>query len=130
MWRKHEVVAGDYAFHSNAEESIFSELQRRGLTTSLTTQKGFEFNLELDGVHGTEVDDYWGSPYNYAVFIDGPHHLKLRQERKDELITKALERRGIKVDRFLYKPPLRKKRKLEICKKIEAVLTSKGYFQH
>lgn len=107
---------------SKAELDVFIELQQRGLTTHLKTNIGFEFNSDVDGVHGTVPDFYFGSPYHYAVYLDGPPHEKSRRMDKDELIVKALERRGIQVDRFRYRSPLSKRRKMEICDKIEQKL--------
>jgi len=112
---------------SNAEIQLFVELQRRGLTRHLETQKGFSFIREVDGVLGTIIDFFWNHPYNYAVYLDGPHHKKYAHERRDDLITEALERRGIRVDRFDYTPPLRKRRLKEIADQIEETLKSLGY---
>lgn len=124
---------------SNAEIDIFYELRRRKLVRGLTRQHPFVFDLKKDIVAGTTIDLFWGTleirPY-YAVFIDGVAvgktgvpklHLRAHQERRDELVTAALERRGIHVDRFQYEPPLRKWRKIEICDAIEAVLKKSGY---
>ena len=108
---------------SNAEIALLIELQRRGLTRCLETQKGFKLDPEADGVHGTVVDYFWNAPYNYAVFLDGAAvHVKRRQSERDELITKALQRRGIKVDRFMYKSPIRKRRLREIADRIEQTI--------
>ena len=112
---------------SNAEIQLFIELQRRGLTRYLETQKGFRFIEEVNGVLGTIIDFFWNQPYNYAVYLDGPHHKKYAHERKDDLITEALKKRGIKVDRFEYDPPLRKRRLKEIADQIEETLISLGY---
>lgn len=124
---------------SNAEIDIFYDLRRRKLVRGLTRQHPFVFDLKKDIVAGTTIDLFWGTleirPY-YAVFIDGVAvgktgvpklHLRAHQERRDELVTTALERRGIHVDRFQYEPPLRKWRKLEICDAIETVLKKSGY---
>lgn len=111
---------------SNAEVMVFTELQRRGLTTHLNTQYPFVFDPNKELVYGTTIDFYWHHPHRYAVFIDGKAvHLRSRQERRDELVTAALEKRGIKVDRFLYRAPLRKRRLKEIVEKIEGVLNVK-----
>lgn len=124
---------------SNAEIDIFYELRRRGLVGGLTRNHPFVFDLKKDIVAGTTVDLFWGVPEinpHYAAFIDGcavgktgvpKLHLTSRQQRRDELVTAALERRSIKVDRFPYTPPLRKWRKLEICDKIEERLKQSGY---
>jgi len=59
----------------------------------------------------------------YAVFLDGEQiHTKNRQQIKDELITKALERKGITVDRFMYKPPISDARLYAIADKIKTTL--------
>ena len=124
---------------SNAEIDIFFELRRRKLVRGLTRQHPFVLGLKEDIVAGTTVDFFWGTPEispHYAVFVDGVAvgktgvpklHLRAHQERRDELVTAALERRGIHVDRFQYGPPLRKWRKIEICDAIEAALKKSGY---
>lgn len=109
---------------SNAELDVFIELQRRGLTTHLETGKGFKFDPEVDGVHGTTIDFYWNLPHLYAAFLDGNKVHRGRQMDKDELITEALERKGLRVDRFRYRVPLSKRRRTEICDRIERVLRS------
>jgi len=114
---------------SSAEIEILKELQRRGLTRLLETQKPFDFIWQVEGVHGTIIDFHWSHPFNYAVFLDGPVHLKYSHERRDELIDRALEHRGIKVDRFEYKPPITKKRLREIVDQIEETLRGMGYKQ-
>jgi len=103
-------------------------LSHRKLTNCLITQQGFTFDREKDGVAGTTVDFYWIVPYFYAVFLDGYEiHTKDRQQQKDELITKALERRGNLVNRFMYNPPLSKQEKHHICDEIEQILRIKRY---
>jgi len=114
---------------SRAEEQILQELIHRGLNRFLETQKGFSFIWQVEGVFGTIVDFYYNAPYRYAIFLDGPHHLRYRQASKDELIQKALENRHIMVDRFSYHVPLRKKRKREICDCIEEQLMNKHYIK-
>jgi very-short-patch-repair endonuclease len=101
---------------SSAEIMVLEELQRRRLNGGMATQVGFEFGE--GGARGTWVDFYWRRA-RYAVFLDGPPHLKERQERRDELVTKALEGMGIRVDRFAYRAPLTKRRLTEICDQIE-----------
>lgn len=118
MWRRHQHEPS-----SNAELQIFQELQQRHLTAEMTTQEPFVFDMKKDVVAGTWVDFYWP---RHAVFIDGPHHDKLRQGRRDEAVDKALRRRGICVHRFSYKPPLRKARRDEICDSIEEILNGKA----
>lgn len=118
LWRRHQ-----HGPVSVAEEKIFTELQRRGLCTYLTTQAPFIFDLKKDIVAGTTVDFLWSNPFTYAVFVDGKQiHLKSRQERRDKLVTAALERRGVRVERFMYNPPLPDYRRDQICDKIQFVL--------
>ena len=110
---------------SNAEMAVMLELQKRQLLTHMRSQHAFIFDLKEDLVAGTFIDFYWTEPHNYAVFIDGIQvHNKVRQSMRDECVQKALERRGVKVDRFVYTPPLRKWRLREICDRIENVLRS------
>lgn len=112
---------------SNAEIAIFAELSRRRLTKGLVTQHPIAFDFELDRVHGTVVDFQWYR-FLYDVFIDGEYvHSKGRQQEKDELIIKALARRGHLVERFRYKAPLSLERKKEICDSIGSTLKVLGY---
>jgi len=111
---------------SVADVEVEARMVQRGWIRSLHSQYGFEFDPERDGVHGTTVDLYWGHPYNHAVFLDGPHHNSVHQAKIDGLVTEALERRGITVQRIPYDPPRTKREKNvvyeRICDKIEAAL--------
>lgn len=105
---------------SNAERDVFIELQNRHLCDGMVTQQPFKFDRVSDGVAGTWVDFFYGPPLDYAAFVDFDKlHLKNRQWMRDVLVTAALERRGVLVDRFLYRVPLRKGRLKEICDSIE-----------
>lgn len=116
VWRKYATPV------AVAELKLLIILSKRKLCRYLHTQQGFTFDREEDGVAGTFVDFYFG-PYFYAVFLDGEQiHTKNRQQIKDELITKALERKGITVDRFMYKPPISNVRLHAIADKIEETL--------
>lgn len=112
---------------SNAEYDILAELSRRDLNRFLTTQQPFEFNYEEDGVYGTSTDFYWS--LGYVAMLDGEAVHDSKRMDKDELITKALERMDYIVDRFRYKPPLKKSRRKEIVDQIEARLTELGYWE-
>lgn len=114
---------------SNAEYEILADLSKLGLNRFLTTQQPFEFDYEEDGVYGTSTDLYYNLPKPYVCFIDGEQIHDSKRMDKDELITKALERRGYLVDRFSYESPLRKSRRKEIVDRIEARLTELGYFE-
>lgn len=113
---------------SNAEELVQIELQRRGLTDRMVTQKPFKFDPEEDGVEGTWSDYFWNPPYDYAVFLDYEKlHLKSKQAERDVKVTEALERRGIIVDRFEYRViPISKRRVGEICDSIRKRLNEVG----
>lgn len=113
MWRRHTQKV------SRAEEAILAELCRRGLGRGLSTQHGIKFDGKTEGVKGTWIDFSWTHPVMLAAFLDGPLHLKSRQQTKDELIDKALQRRGYAVARYRYKPPISKRRLKEIVDHIE-----------
>lgn len=117
MWRERLNVKV-----SNGEIFLVMELQKRKLNRHMVTQEPFKFDGEKDGVEGTFIDIYY-SHIPLAIYLDGWHvHGSVRRGKKDEAITKALEKRGIAVLRFEYKAPIRKKRLMEICDTIENVL--------
>ena len=115
---------------SKADVKVVCEMVRRGYGQHLKSQFPMEFDFEKDGVHGTVIDLFWDHPINHAVFLDGPHHDSVHQARIDELVTEALERRDITVQRIPYEPPRSKREKklvyARICDEIEAALKSKG----
>ena len=122
MWRRYVRSV------AVAEIHLMVELQRRGLTWFLETQKPFRFDFKEDLVHGTIVDCFWNPPFNLAVFLDGePVHNRRVQSFRDECVDEALRKRGIKVLRFTYKPPIRKSRLKEIVDEIEKTLKEMGY---
>jgi len=111
---------------SNAELAVFKELMNRGLNRGMTTQVGFDFGVPgkdcvCDGVRGTTADFYWEAK-RLVVFIDGPHHRKSHQQRKDELIDAALKRRGLGVLRLAYHVPLSQEKCKKICDMIGITL--------
>ena len=56
-----------------------------------------------------------------AIYLDGPPHLKNpAKEELDTEITEKLQRQGYKVLRIQYRPPLGKKKALEIASEISA----------
>lgn len=111
---------------SVADVAVLCEMVNRGWGRRLKSQFGFEFNPETDGVHGTRIDLFWSHPYNHAVFLDGPHHDSVHHAKIDALVTEALERRGVTVQRIPYDPPKSKREKRlvygQICDEIEATL--------
>jgi hypothetical protein len=114
---------------SVADVEVVCEMVRRGYGRGLKSQFPFEFDSEEDGVHGTVIDLFWDHPINHAVFLDGPVHDTVHQARIDDLVTQALERRGITVQRIPYDPPRSKREKRivygRICDEIEAALKEK-----
>ena len=112
-----------------AEDIIQQLLSERDFSLGCITNKGFTFTkkeIEKYGVYGTLYDRFW-SEFNYVVFLDGPPHLKSRQQWKDTQIKKVLEARGYTVDRFSYDAPLSDTRAHEIVDDIIAKLTEKDY---
>ena len=111
---------------SRADVEVICEMIRRGYGRYLKSQFPMKFDFEKDGVHGTIIDLFWGHPINHAVFLDGPPHNSVHQARIDELVTEALERRGITVQRIPYDPPRSKREKRliyqRICDEIEEAL--------
>lgn len=124
MWRRYTHP------QSIAELQLFQDLQAAGYSCGLTTQIGYQFSeaiTEKYGVHGTVVD-YLHAEFNLIIFLDGQPHLKDRQIRRDEAITKVLkEHYHYKVLRFPYTAPISKKCRTEIRDKIIEVLDACGY---
>jgi len=116
MWRRHAQKV------SVADDKIYRELHKKGLGKHLHAQQGFTFDREEDGVAGTWADFYYAGSYRLAIFIDGPHHLKGKQEEKDRLVVAALRRQGIYSKRILYKPPLTRRKLAMVITIIEQTL--------
>jgi len=75
---------------------------------------------------GTTIDLFWDAPVNHAVFLDGePVHSGKHQAETDELVTRALRKRGITVARYRYTPPLTKTERKRIADEIEQALKEK-----
>ena len=105
--------------YSDGEMRLFIELQQRKLTLFMVTHRGIELDYMRDGVKGCRPDFLWGPPA-YTVFLDGERvHRSDHNQRRDGLITQALERRGFTVDRFRYRPPLSKGKVCAIADAIE-----------
>lgn len=99
---------------ANAEILLMAELNRRGIF-NFQTQYIISFTWQSEGCFGTIINFYF-SEKKLAVYLDGDEiHQKHRQEAKDELINKALERRGIEVQRFSYTAPICDERLAEIA---------------
>jgi hypothetical protein len=119
---------------SVADVEVVCEIVRRGYGRHLKSQFPMDFDPERDGVHGTVIDLFWDHPINHAVFLDGPVHDTVHQARIDNLVTQALERRDITVQRIPYDPPRSKREKRIvynwICDEIEAALNEKVVMIH
>lgn len=96
---------------SNAERALTAELGKRGYTLGRQFRTQEQFLL-------TSADFYFPEQ-RVAVFLDGPHHLKPKFEKRDELHSQVLGSRGISVLRFSYKPPLSKSQLREIADAIQ-----------
>jgi len=122
-----------YGFSSRAkaEDLIQQDLGEAGFSKGLTTNVGFQFTKQeilKFRVHGTTVDGLWNH-FNLVTFYDGPHHLKDRQQWKDEQIDKVLLARGFTVLRFPYQPPISKQRRKQIIETLKNILIEKGYLE-
>lgn len=117
---------------SEAETLIQIDLQHAGLERNLTTNRGFKFtkyetrHIAKRHVLGTNVDGLYMN-YMLIYFLDGPHHAKGKQPRKDEAIDRVLKHRGFTVLRFPYCSPISNKRCLEIVTRIREALLENGY---
>jgi very-short-patch-repair endonuclease len=97
---------------SRAEETLAVALQQCGLAKGLFM--GYKISLI-----STTPDFFWPTK-GVAVYLDGPPHVG--REDRDDRITEILEKRGIKVLRFPYRPPLSQRRLKEIVAAIEEAL--------
>jgi len=86
---------------SKAEVDLRIALQEHGLSQGMFT------DLQIDIV-STKPDYYWPTQ-GVAVYLDGPVHNSPTAEARDERITETLRKRGLKVLRFSYIPPISRK---------------------
>src|SRR3972149_7660330 len=87
---------------SAAEEKVAVALQDRGV-------KGWFKDQEV--ILESTVPDFWFPTKGVAVYLDGEQvHSSEHAQNRDDRITWLLERKGIKVLRFRYRPPLSRKR--------------------
>ena len=99
---------------SNAEMTLIVALQNRGV-------KGWFKDQEV--ILESTVPDFWFPTKGVAVYLDGEQvHSSEHAQNRDDRITRLLERKGIKVLRFRYRPPLSRKRLNEIIVQIEEAL--------
>lgn len=76
-----------------------------------------EIGLDNKGRKKCAIPDKGDMELKVAFFLDGPHHLKLNQQLKDEKINDALKQRGWQVCRRPYDGrPLSKSQKLTITR--------------
>ena len=100
--------------HSSAETKMFVALQERNLTKGMLT----DFEIPLL----TTVPDFFWVEERVACYLDGEQvHSSIKAEARDDRI-RAPEKRGVKVLRFRYTPPLSLKRLSEIVAEIQEAL--------
>ena len=101
--------------HSAAETQMFVALQERNLTKGMLT----DFEIPLL----TTVPDFFWVEEKVACYLDGEQvHSGIKAEARDDRITEALEKRGVRVLRFRYRPPISRKRLNEIVEEIQGAL--------
>jgi len=94
---------------SRAEEAVFQELSRQGLTTAMVTQKPI--------VLRQTIPDFFWIEKRKCVYLDGEEVHRNKQEL-DEEITDMLEQRDFQVLRITYKPPMSRERLLAVVAEI------------
>jgi very-short-patch-repair endonuclease len=101
---------------SNADVAIRVPLKK------LVPNAQFQKRIILDATNVDVLVDRSAQGWpSIVALLDGPVHLTSNAVKlRDELVTNALEQKGIVVMRFPYKPPLSKKQMDEICAKIAA----------
>ena len=99
---------------SRAEESLAVALQERGVN-------GWFKDQEL--ILSSTVPDFWFPTQGVAVYLDGEAvHSSGKAVERDDRISDVLTKRGLKVLRFRYRPPLSQKRLDEIVEVIQEAL--------
>ena len=105
---------------SRAEIEVFKELSKNGFTRGMVTQKTI--------VLKSTVPDFCWLNKRKAVYLDGKQaHSKDIQKERDEEIRDLLEKKGWRVLRLSYDPPITKKELKEIVKKIKEFIESDKY---
>jgi very-short-patch-repair endonuclease len=98
---------------SAAEEKVAVGLQERGV-------KGWFKDVEI--ILDSTVPDFSNLIKGVVVYLDGEEvHSSENAQLRDERIDDKLARKGIRVMRFRYRPPLSQKRLNEILLVIEEV---------
>jgi very-short-patch-repair endonuclease len=101
---------------SSAEEQVAVALHQLGL-------KGWFKNREI--VLEATIPDFWFPAKKVAVYLDGEQvHSSSHALERDDRITAVLEKRGVRVLRFRYRPPLSKKCLAEI---VESIMEAVGH---
>ena len=102
---------------SKAEIEVFKVLSTDGLTKGMVTQKTI--------VLKSTVPDFCWLNKRKAVYLDGRQaHSKDVQRERDEEIKDLMEKKGWKVLRLPYDPPLTKKELNETVRKIKDFIES------
>ena len=125
---------------SNAEITIQTELQNRGLMTLnkitrddvilfyedhyIVTDKSKVTNDMMIDVIQYSLPDFSFLPVNF-FYIDGPIHLKLHSSKRDARIDRFARLYNLKVHRYPYTSPLRISMLTFICNSIERVVYGK-----
>lgn len=103
---------------SRAEITLRSAMEREGLW------EGFFADMEI--CLWKTVPDAYDPTRGITLYLDGPPHLREKVKTVDERITEALEKRGVRVYRFPFKPSGRlgisQKRLKEILQEIREAL--------
>ncbi len=95
---------------SRAEEQVFAELSRLGLTKGMVTQKTI--------VLKSTIPDFQWDSKRKALYLDGEQAHRGREEW-DEEVENLLEKRGWKVLRIRYAAPLTTKNLTRILDEIQ-----------
>jgi hypothetical protein len=128
--------------YPHAEEDLFVEFQRRGLTrylvslgtTILIMKVGSQRKVIIANKESVTtqliskaelftVPDFSFLRNNrLIVYLDGPVHKRRGVHNRDDHIDEELSRFGFQIERFSYTPPLSQTRKTEICNRIQELL--------
>lgn len=99
---------------SKAEIKLLLALESHGLARGAFSQ------MEIS-LWSTQPDIFYPTK-GIAIYLDGPPHLKGHVQDRDEKITERLQKKGLKVLRFSYTPPISDQRLDEIVQAIKEAL--------
>lgn len=102
---------------SRAEIEVFKALSTNGLTKGMVSQKTI--------ILKSTIPDFCWLNKRKAVYLDGKQaHSKDIQRERDEEIKKLMEKKGWRVLRISYNPPITRKELNETVKKIKEFIES------